>query len=357
MGKAWANKEGKKGTEMFKHMRIMLNMFLTNAGSKAYKGKFINDKAHQNFCDMIDNANMMSSNCDTKGAPKLNYFSYLIKHFKLGQKKPTVPKKPVKVVKPVVKPSKPVPTGSGKGRFGDLTFLDTEAHFTHAKGLRQKFLASQKTLVATRARLANAYFNANDRLAVSRRTAAAKLAALTAAKKAHAAATAERVRLTKLVEDQEKAARDAKGVWTAAKRRHVASNLIWLGLKLKLKKANGVVDATTKTLGENKKTAKKAKKAQDDQQTQVNTDHAKIAPAQKKAKAAADALAKTVTALTAAETDAATKKTAEGTAQTAHNAAQKAKAAALTEHTRSKAAAIAAHNAAVTHVKDGKLDW
>merc|ERR1740117_1476868 len=274
----------------------------------------------------------MSSNCDTKGAPKLNYFSYLIKHFKLGQKKPTVPKKPVKVVKPVVKPSKPVTPVGGKGRFGDLTFLDTEAHFKHAKGLRQKFLASQKTLVATRARLANAYFNANDRLAVSRRTAAAKLAALTAAKKAHAAATAERVRLTKLVEDQEKAARDAKGVWTAAKRRHVASNLIWTGLKLVLKKANGVVDATTKTLGENKKTAKKAKKAQDDQQTQVNTDHAKIAPAQKKAKAAADALAKTVTALTAAETDAATKKTAEGTAQTAHNAA-------------------------VTHVKAGKLDW
>merc|ERR1712160_51373 len=254
-------------------------------------------------------------------------------------------------------PVEPVAPGSGKGRFGDLTFLDTEAHFTHAKGLRQKFLASQKTLVATRARLANAYFNANDRLAASRRTAAAKLRALTAAKKAHADATAERVRLEKLVEDQEKAAHDAKDVWTGAKQTHDASNLIWLRLKRELKTANGVVDATTKTLAADKETAEKAKKAQDDQQTVVNTDHAAIAPAQKKAEAAADALAKTVTALTAATTDAATKKTAEGTAQTAHNAAQKAKAAALTEHTRSKAAAIAAHNAAVTHVKDGKLDW
>merc|ERR1711957_272250 len=268
---------------------------------------------HQTYSDMIDDANMMSDICKHKDAPKLNYLGLVIQHFRLGEKKNTGPKRPVVngSVDPVTPPVEPVAPGSGKGRFGDLTFLDTEAHFTHAKGLRQKFLASQKTLVATRARLANAYFNANDRLAASRRTAAAKLRALTAAKKAHADATAERVRLEKLVEDQEKAAHDAKDVWTGAKQTHDASNLIWLRLKRELKEANGVVDATTKT----------------------------------------------VTALTAATTDAATKKTAEGTAQTAHNAAQKAKAAALTEHTRSKAAAIAAHNAAVTHVKDGKLDW
>lgn len=329
---------------MFKHMRSQLNALLTRASSKAFKGKFINDKAHQKFMDMIDDANMMSDNCKHKGAPKLNYLGLVIQHFRLGE-----PDINTSVI--------PVTPGSGKGRFGDLTFLDTEAHFTHAKGLRQKFLASQKTLVATRARLANAYFNANDRLAASRRTAAAKLLALTAAKKAHADATAERVRLEKLVEDQEKAAHDAKDVWTGAKQTHDASNLIWLRLKRELKEANGVVDATTKTLAADKETAEKAKKAQDDQQTVVNTDHAAIAPAQKKAEAAADALETTETALTAATTDAATKKTAEGTAQTAHNAAQKAKAAALTEHRRSKAAAIAAHNAAVTHVKDGKLDW
>jgi len=349
---------------MFKHMRYQLNKLLTRASSKNNgKVKIINDENHQTYSDMIDDANMMSDNCKHKDAPKLNYLGLVIQHFRLGEKKGTDPKKPdgktdtSTSVDPVTPPVEPVAPGSGKGRFGDLTFLDTEAHFTHAKGLRQKFLASQKTLVATRARLANAYFNANDRLAASRRTAAAKLRALTAAKKAHADATAERVRLEKLVEDQEKAAHDAKDVWTGAKQTHDASNLIWLRLKRELKTANGVVDATTKTLAADKETAEKAKKAQDDQQTVVNTDHAAIAPAQKKAEAAADALAKTVTALTAATTDAATKKTAEGTAQTAHNAAQKAKAAALTEHTRSKAAAIAAHNAAVTHVKDGKLDW
>merc|ERR1711957_737028 len=271
---------------------------------------------HQTYSDMIDDANMMSDICKHKDAPKLNYLGLVIQHFRLGEKKNTGPKRPVVngSVDPVTPPVEPVAPGSGKGRFGDLTFLDTEAHFTHAKGLRQKFLASQKTLVATRARLANAYFNANDRLAASRRTAAAKLRALTAAKKAHADATAERVRLEKLVEDQEKAAHDAKDVWTGAKQTHDASNLIWLRLKRELKTANGVVDATTKTLAADKETAEKAKKAQDDQQTVVNTDHAAIAPAQKKA--------------------------AEGTAQPAHNAAQKARAAALPEHTRSKAAAL-----------------